>query len=39
MTPDGKERYEHTARGHNPVELGQEVSRVLNKVLMKSLES
>ena len=31
MTPDGKERYEHTARGHNPVELGQEVSRVLKE--------
>ena len=31
MTPDGKERYEHTAKGLDPVELGQEVSRVLKE--------
>ena len=29
MTPDGKERYEHTIQGTNPVKLGKEVSRVL----------
>ena len=23
MSPDGKERYEHTERGNNPVELGE----------------
>ena len=26
-----KERYEHTAKGLDPVELGQEVSRVLKE--------
>lgn len=31
MTPDGKERYEHTANGSDPVKLGQEVSRVLKE--------
>lgn len=31
MTPDGKERYEHTAKGSDPVKLGQEVSRVLKE--------
>lgn len=31
MTPDGKERYEHTAKGLDPVELGQEVSCVLKE--------
>lgn len=35
MSPDGKERYEHTALGTDPVKLGIEVSQVLkNKVLM-----
>ena len=29
MTPDGKERYVHTAKGLDHVELGQEVRRVL----------
>ena len=31
MSPDGKERYEHTALGTNPVKLGIEVSQVLKK--------
>ncbi len=31
MTPDGTERYEHTAIGTSPVELGREVSRVLKE--------
>src|SRR5699024_1969581 len=30
MSPDGKERYEHTERGTNPVELGEKVNEVLN---------
>ncbi|MGW7906792.1 hydroxymethylbilane synthase [Staphylococcus pseudoxylosus] len=30
MSPDGKERYEHTERGTNPVELGEKVTEVLN---------
>ena len=30
MSPDGKERYEHTERGNNPVELGEKVTEVLN---------
>lgn len=35
MSPDGKERYEHTTLGSDPVQLGIEVSQVLkNKVLM-----
>ncbi|ARJ18720.1 MULTISPECIES: hydroxymethylbilane synthase [Staphylococcus] len=29
MTPDGKERYEHTESGNNPIELGNKVSDVL----------
>ncbi|MCY1605589.1 hydroxymethylbilane synthase [Staphylococcus pettenkoferi] len=29
MSTDGKERYQHTARGKDPVQLGQEVSQVL----------
>lgn len=29
MSTDGKERYQHTARGNDPVQLGQEVSQVL----------
>ena len=31
MTPDGTERYEHTAIGESPTELGKEVSRVLKE--------
>ena len=31
MSPDGKERYEHTALGTAPVKLGIEVSQVLKK--------
>ncbi|QQF50087.1 hydroxymethylbilane synthase [Staphylococcus epidermidis] len=31
MSPDGKERYEHTASGTDPVKLGIEVSQVLKK--------
>ena len=31
MSPDGKERYEHTALGTDPVKLGVEVSQVLKK--------
>lgn len=31
MSPDGKERYEHTALGTHPVKLGIEVSQVLKK--------
>ncbi|MCG2399624.1 hydroxymethylbilane synthase [Staphylococcus epidermidis] len=31
MSPDGKERYEHTALGTDPVILGIEVSQVLKK--------
>ncbi|MEX2947381.1 hydroxymethylbilane synthase [Staphylococcus warneri] len=31
MTPDGTERYEHTAIGKSPTELGKEVSRVLKE--------
>lgn len=31
MTPDGTERYEHTAIGKSPKELGKEVSRVLKE--------
>lgn len=31
MSPDGKERYEHTALGADPVKLGIEVSQVLKK--------
>lgn len=31
MSPDGKERYEHTTLGSDPVQLGIEVSRVLKK--------
>lgn len=31
MSPDGKERYEHTALGTDPVKLGIEVSKVLKK--------
>ena len=31
MTPDGTERYEHTAIGESPTELGKEVSRVLKR--------
>lgn len=31
MTPDGTERYEHTAIGDSPTELGKEVSRVLKE--------
>ena len=31
MSPDGKERYEHTALGSDPVQLGIEVSQVLKK--------
>ena len=31
MSPDGKERYEHTALGTDPVNLGIEVSQVLKK--------
>ena len=30
MSPDGRERYEHTERGTNPVELGEKVTEVLN---------
>ena len=30
MSPDGKERYEHTERRKNPVELGEKVTEVLN---------
>ncbi|MCY6990671.1 hydroxymethylbilane synthase [Staphylococcus argensis] len=29
MSTDGQERYQHTARGKDPVQLGQEVSQVL----------
>lgn len=29
MTPDGKQRYEHTEIGNNPIELGKKVSKVL----------
>lgn len=29
MSTDGKERYQHTVRGKDPVQLGQEVSQVL----------
>lgn len=29
MSTDSKERYQHTARGNDPVQLGQEVSQVL----------
>lgn len=32
MSPDGKERYEHTALGTDPVKLGIEVSQVLKKI-------
>lgn len=31
MTPDGSERYEHTVHGKDPVELGKQVSEVLNE--------
>ncbi|MCG1451483.1 hydroxymethylbilane synthase [Staphylococcus epidermidis] len=31
MSPDGKERYEHTALGTDPVKLGIEMSQVLKK--------
>ncbi|MGO3049265.1 hydroxymethylbilane synthase [Staphylococcus casei] len=31
MSPDGKERYEHTERGKHPVELGEKVTAVLNE--------
>ena len=31
MTPDGTERYEHTAIGESPTALGKEVSRVLKE--------
>lgn len=31
MSPDGKERYEHTALGTDPLKLGIEVSQVLKK--------
>lgn len=31
MSPDGKERYEHTTLGSDPVQLGIEVSQVLKK--------
>lgn len=31
MSPDGKERYEHTVLGTDPVKLGKEVSQVLKK--------
>lgn len=31
MSPDGKERYEHTVLGTDPVKLGIEVSQVLKK--------
>lgn len=31
MSPDGKERYEHTALGTDPAKLGIEVSQVLKK--------
>ncbi|MCO6218662.1 hydroxymethylbilane synthase [Staphylococcus epidermidis] len=31
ISPDGKERYEHTALGTDPVKLGIEVSQVLKK--------
>lgn len=31
MSPDGKERYEHTVLGIDPVKLGKEVSQVLKK--------
>ncbi|UBV41355.1 hydroxymethylbilane synthase [Staphylococcus xylosus] len=31
MSPDGRERYEHTERGTNPVELGEKVTEVLNE--------
>lgn len=31
MTPDGTERYEYTAIGESPTELGKEVSRVLKE--------
>ena len=31
MSPDGRERYEHTALGTDPVKLGIEVSQVLKK--------
>ncbi|MDN6160184.1 MAG: hydroxymethylbilane synthase [Staphylococcus equorum] len=30
MSPDGKERYEHTERGENPIEIGEKVTEVLN---------
>ncbi|HLR19821.1 MAG TPA: hydroxymethylbilane synthase [Staphylococcus sp.] len=30
MSPDGKERYEHTERGKDPVEIGEKVTEVLN---------
>src|SRR5699024_8306819 len=30
MSPDGKERYEQTERGNDPVELGEKVTEVLN---------
>lgn len=31
MSPDGKERYEHTVSGTDPVALGEQVSEVLNE--------
>lgn len=31
MSPDGKERYQHTAHGTDPVQLGEEVTRVLKE--------
>ena len=31
MSPDGKQRFEHSVTGQNPVELGKEVSDVLKK--------
>ncbi|MEJ7388479.1 hydroxymethylbilane synthase, partial [Staphylococcus epidermidis] len=31
MSPDGKERYQHTVRGIDPVALGEEVTKVLNE--------
>jgi hydroxymethylbilane synthase len=31
MTPDGKERYEHTEVGTDPVKLGNRVSEILKE--------
>lgn len=29
MSPDGKQRFEYTFSGHDPIQVGSEVSRVL----------